>query len=223
MACSAHILRVLDETRISELTDSEEKYQSECVRLLIPVLDYAVEDEAVLATIIILRMLEQYDEYHTDRQCHLVPGAFAQFSPVGTIPSSTGLGGLYQAAFYSYVRADIRMAILGQCGTKISVDSWPLNENAPSSDADWANCMTWLLVHVINLCYGSGDSVQRGVLPYDELARRIDAWKENVPKTFEPYFYEEMDRELFPVVRLLCPWHGQFCPFLSLSFSGEIF
>lgn len=208
MACSAHVLRLLDRDR-TDLADEEEKYQAECVRLLIPVLDNvgaAVQDEAVLATIVILRMQEQYDEYHVDRQCHLVPGAFSHFG-ASIQSSSTSLGGLYQATFYSYVRADIRMAILGQCGTKLSVDCWPLNESSPSSDADWANRITWLLVQVINLCYGRN---VRGVLPYNRLTALIDEWKASVPSTFEPYFYEERDRESFPIVRLLCPWHGEF-------------
>jgi hypothetical protein len=206
MACSAHILRLLDKSR-TELAATEGKYQSECVGLLIPVLNdiaSAVQDEAILATIVILRMSEQYDEFHVDRQCHLVPGAFAHLGP--STPSSTALGGLLQATFYSYVRADIRMAILGQRGTKLSVESWPLNESSPSTDADWANRMTWLLVHATNLCYGSN---VRDCLPYTHLKSLIADWKANVPSTFEPYFYKDEQRDPFPIVRLLCPWHGR--------------
>lgn len=214
MACSAHILRLLDKSRI-ELVVKEENYQSECVALLIPFLsdvESAVQDQTIAATIAILRMSEQYDEYHVDRQCHLVPGAFSHLGP--SIPSSTSLGGLLQATFYSYVRADIRMAILGQCGTKLSVKSWPFDESSPSTDADWTNRMTWLLVHTTNLCYGSNT---HGVMPYTQLKILISEWKANLPSTFEPYFRNGNERDPFPVIRLLCPWHSKiFFPMLSL-------
>lgn len=206
MACSAHVMRLLDQNR-TDLTAVEEQYQSECVRLLIPILDdftLAVQDDTVLATIVILRMSEQYDEYHVDRQCHLV-GAFSHLGH--SMMASTAAGGLLQATFYSYVRADIRMAILGQCRTKLSVDSWPLDESSPSNDADWANRITWLLVHVINLCYGKSDDMQ-GILPYEQLNMLIDDWKTHIPSTFEPYFYEDPENTSFPIIRLLCPWHG---------------
>ncbi|GKZ75404.1 hypothetical protein AnigIFM56816_000056 [Aspergillus niger] len=204
MACSAHILRLLNPER-TELSTEEDRYQSTCINLLIPILNdvgSAVQDEAVLATITILRMSEQYDEYHVDRQCHLVPGAFAHLDP--SVQASTRTGGLLQATFYSYVRADIRMAILGRCSTKISVASWPLDESYPETDADWANRMTWLLVHAINHCFGRECP---GLLPRAQLDELIDAWRINVPDTFEPYYYEEQERDSFPVIRLLCPWH----------------
>ncbi|KAJ5610017.1 hypothetical protein N7510_006736 [Penicillium lagena] len=206
MACSAHVMRLLDQSR-TNLTAVEEQYQSECVGLLIPILDdvrLAVQDDAVLATIVILRMSEQYDEYHVDRQCHLVPGAFSHLGH--SVTASTAAGGLLQATFYSYVRADIRMAILGQCRTKLSVDSWPLDESSPSNDADWANRITWLLVHVINLCYGNEDGMQ-GIQSYEQLYMLIDDWKAHIPSTFEPYFYEDRENTAFPIIRLLCPWH----------------
>ncbi|PYH35479.1 Zn(II)2Cys6 transcription factor [Aspergillus neoniger CBS 115656] len=204
MACSAHILRLLNPER-TELSSEEDKYQSTCINLLIPILNdvgSAVQDEAVLATITILRMSEQYDEYHIDRQCHLVPGAFAHLDP--SVQASTRTGDLLQATFYSYVRADIRMAILGRCSTKIAVSSWPLDESYPETDADWANRMTWLLVHAINHCFGRECP---GLLPRAQLGELIDDWRSNVPDTFEPYYYEEQERDSFPVIRLLCPWH----------------
>lgn len=206
IACAAHILRLFEPSR-NNLAEVEESNQSQCVALLIPVLDdvaSAIQDEAVLATIGILRMSEQYDEYHVDRQCHLVPGAFSHFGASG--PASTTSGGLRQATFYSYVRADIRMAILGRCGTKISLRSWPLSEDSPFTDADWANRMTWLLVHAINLHYNREST---GRMPYAQLNTLVDEWMAGAPSTFEPYFYEENERDPFPVVRLLCPWHGQ--------------
>jgi hypothetical protein len=212
MACSAHISRVLGKVNITELAECEQRYQAECVRLLIPVLDHAVQEDAILATIIILRMLEQFDEYEFDRQYHLVPAAFARSDTMCDLPiASTQMGNLYQAAFYSYVRADIRMAILGQCHTKLSVALWPLDESSPSSDADWANSMTWLLVHTINLCYTrDNEDIPPDVLPYEELVRRVDYWKDNLPNSFEPYYCENVERDPFPVLRLLCPWHSMF-------------
>ncbi|RAK91243.1 hypothetical protein BO79DRAFT_280542 [Aspergillus costaricaensis CBS 115574] len=164
MACSAHILRLLNSER-TELSSEEDKYQSTCINLLIPILNdvgSAVQDEAVLATITIL------------------------------------------PTFYSYVRADIRMAILGRCSTKIAVSSWPLDESYPETDADWANRMTWLLVHAINHCFGRECP---GLLPRAQLGELIDDWRSNVPDTFEPYYYGEQERDSFPVIRLLCPWH----------------
>jgi hypothetical protein len=164
----------------------------------------AVRDEVVLATIVILRMSEQYDEYHDDRQFHLVPQAFSHFVAAG--PSSTALGGLREATFYSYVRSDIRMAILGRCPTRMQLDSWPLDTSSPVSDADWANRATWLTVQAINLCYGVGGP---GVLPRDDIVRLVDEWRDRAPDTFEPYYYDDSPTRPFPVIRLLCPWHGE--------------
>ena len=210
MACSAHILRLLFEDRRQNLVDHEHDYQHKCVSLLIPMLDDdlagAVQDEIVLATIVILRMSEQYDEYHVDRQFHLVPQAFSHFVAVG--PSSTALGGLREATFYSYVRSDIRMAILGRCPTRMRLDSWPLDTSSPANDADWANRITWLAVQAINLCYGGMDAP--GVLPRDEIVRLVDEWRALLPESFEPYYCEDPPTQLFPTVRLLCPWHSTF-------------
>lgn len=179
-------------------------YQNRCLEILIPLLDNrdAFQDEVVLATIAILRMSEQYEEFHVDRQFHLVPQAFDHFRAVG--PSSTTLGGLREATFYSYVRADIRMAILGRCGTRLKMDKWPLDTTL-LSDADWANRMTYLLVQAINLCMGEDAP---GLLPRTALLQQIDEWRENRPASFEPYYYHESDDDPFPIVRLLCPWHG---------------
>ncbi|GAT28910.1 hypothetical protein RIB2604_02700950 [Aspergillus luchuensis] len=46
-----------------------------------------------------------------------------------------------------------------------------------------------------------------GLLPRAQLDEYIDDWRGNVPDTFEPYYYEEQERDTFPVIRLLCPWH----------------
>lgn len=207
LTCSAHILRLLSPHR-DDLQREEDHNQHKCVQLLIPLLDnlaLAVGDEVVLATIVILRMSEQYDEYHIDRQYHLVPGAFSHFNANG--PSSTSMGGLHEATFYSYVRSDIRMAILGHCGTRISLDAWPLDTRYPSNDADWANRMTWLLVQSMNLCYGGKDT--RGLLPRHQLERFIEEWKGNLPETFEPYYFRDTEWDDFPIIRLLTPWHGK--------------
>lgn len=215
MACSAHVMRLLDPNR-TELEGKVEEYQAECVRLLISFLgkfEYAVQEEEVIVTMTILRMLEQYDECHIDRQHHLVPDAFMHMGK--DMLSSTLLGGLLQTTFYSYVRTDIRMAILGQCGTRISLDRWPLDEDSPSSDADWANRMTWLLVHAINLCY---DSAASGVMPHEQLVSLVEKWKAEVPSSFEPYFHSQGSRDAFPVMRFVCPWHGMFIPVIPLFF-----
>jgi hypothetical protein len=207
LACSARLLRLLNPSRSATLAPHEEKYQHECIQLLIPILNdaaSAIQDEGVLATIVILRMSEQYDEYHIDRQYHLVAGAFWHFNTSGS--SSTSLGGLREATFYSCVRADIRMAILGRCSTRLQPDNWQLDTSSPINDADWANRMTWLLVQAINLCYGQN---VRGVLPREQLEELVGEWKARLPSSFEPYFYQEADRDPFPVVKLLTPWHSK--------------
>lgn len=216
IACSAHILRLVSKDNRPELGDNEATYQNKCLEILIPLLnnqDPAFQDEVVLATIVILRMSEQYEEFHVDRQFHLVPQAFDHFRAMG--PSSTTLGGLREATFYSYVRADIRMAILGRCGTRLEMDKWPLDTTL-LSDADWANQMTYFIAQAINLCVNPDAP---GIMSKDILDNRLDEWRDNLPVSFKPYYYcEESDEELFPVVRLLCPWHGKIpCDHLSVS------
>ena len=211
MACSAHVMRLTTSSRQEQddMSAVEQHYQHKCLRLLIPVLDdvvAVVQDEAVLATIVILRMSEQYNEYHIDGQYHLVPGAFNNFAATGR--SSTIHGGLREATFYSYVRSDIRMAILGRCGTRISLATWPLDTSQPTSDADWANRSTWLLVQAINLCYTQGADETMGVLPAYEIKRLVDEWHAGLPATFSPYYTKKANSESFPVIRLLSPWHG---------------
>lgn len=190
-----------------------------CVTLLIPLLDdlpAAVQDDAILATIVILRMSEQHDEYDADRQFHLVPGAFSHYGPIRR--SSTMQGGLQEATFYSYVKSDIRVAILGRRGTKLAVDSWPLDNAEPQNDADWANRVTWLLVQAINLCYGGQDIP--GLLPRYLLERYVDEWKQDLPDTFDPYYFHEQDTEPFPVIRLLAPWHSAISPVLGIDHAS---
>lgn len=179
--------------------------------LLIPLLDdlpAAIQDDAILATIVILRMSEQHNEYDTDRQFHLVPGAFSHYGPIRR--SSTTEGGLQEATFYSNVKSDIRVAILERRWTKLAVDSWPLDNAEPQNDADWANRVTWLLVQAINLCYGGQDIP--GLLPRHLLERYVDEWKRDLPDTFDPYYFHEPDTEPFPVIRLLAPWHSSIFP-----------
>ncbi|CAK7233375.1 hypothetical protein SBRCBS47491_008587 [Sporothrix bragantina] len=201
MACSAHVMRLAANNRHeqeqNDLASVEQYYQHKCLRLLIPVLDdvaLVVRDEVVLATIVILRMSEQYNEYHIDGQYHLVPGAFNSFAATGR--SSTAHGGLREATFYSYVRSDIRMAILGRCGTRISLATWPLDTSQPNNDndndADWANRSTWLLVQAINLCYTQGGDDTPGVLPAYEIKRLVDEWHARLPATFSPYYTKKI-------------------------------
>ncbi|KAK5205016.1 hypothetical protein LTR96_006324 [Exophiala xenobiotica] len=206
LAWSARLIRLLDKDRHRpDLEEDEGKFYQQCLQRLIPILDVEsteVHDDAVLATIGILRMSEQYDEYDTDQQFHLVPGAFSHADTLES--ASTLLGGLREATFFSYVRADIRMAILGRRGTRLQLDLWPFDNGCPSSDADWTHRMTWLLVHAINLLYAP---TSPGLFTHEKLARLVDEWQVGKPTTFKPYFYDWPDREAFPTVKLLCPWH----------------
>ncbi|OIW23251.1 hypothetical protein CONLIGDRAFT_719354 [Coniochaeta ligniaria NRRL 30616] len=213
LACAAHILRLISPQPRPDLATHEATTQSACLTLLIPLLNSqssspsstaALQDEVVLATIVILRMSEQYAEFHVDRQFHLVPQAFDHFHTT-TSPSSTTLGGLREATFYNFVRADIRMAIFGRCGTRLEMDKWPL-DTALLSDADWANQMTYFCAQAINLCFNPGAA---GVMGRGELEGRVDAWRGGLPVSFRPYYYcaEGEGEGGFPVVRFLCPWH----------------
>ncbi|KAJ6031601.1 hypothetical protein N7540_002333 [Penicillium herquei] len=148
-----------------------------------------------------LRMSEQWEEF-ADQQYHLVPNCFISYGPLEK--SSTVEGGLREATFYAYIRADIRMAILNNCCTKMKPSTWPLNTNTPSSDADWANRATWLLLKTINLCYG--DHVPR-LTRREELEFLVDSWKDSIPDAFRPYILQHPSTDSFPVITLLCPWH----------------
>ncbi|KAJ5261391.1 hypothetical protein N7478_011986 [Penicillium angulare] len=203
MACAAHILRLTSNDR-TDLKDAEELYQHEAVQLLIPILgnvEFNNQNEIVFAAIGTLRMSEQWEEY-VDRQYHLVPNCFISYGPPKK--SSTAQGGLLEVTFYAYIRADIRMAILNKCCTRMQPSTWPLDTSMPSSDADWANRATWLLLQTINFCYGYNIS---GVPPREELEALIDSWKESIPDGFKSYILQQSNNDSFPVIKLLSPWH----------------
>lgn len=188
----------------TDLKEAEELYQQEAVQLLIPILDnveFNNQNEVVFAAIGTLRMSEQWEEF-VDQQCHLVPNCFISYGPLEK--SSTSNGGLREATFYAYIRADIRMAILNRCCTKMQPSTWPLDTSMPSSDADWANRATWLLLQTINLCYGEEIP---GVPTRKKLEALVDNWKESIPDGFKPYILQYSNTHSFPVIKLLSPWH----------------
>lgn len=209
---------------------AEEYYNHRVVSLLIPALD---SDEAnssngaLLATVVILRMSEQFLELSSDTQCHLQGAGSLFLDGTDWSPVESNLS---IACFWTYLRESIRISFLREQPCQFDLSYLSLGHDdmtipAPT-DSVWTHRMTFLLIRVCSLCWGREE--QQPTAESKRLKDRIDRWKANIPPSFRPWCIREEDREPFPEVRYFAPWHGvcRFARFHPLpcrsSFRGTV-
>ncbi|KAL2848602.1 hypothetical protein BJX68DRAFT_267468 [Aspergillus pseudodeflectus] len=185
-------------------------YHNEAIGLLIPLLDAKTQPQAstedLLATIVILRMSEQFSEPGEDAQCHLY-GAFSLLtsSRAKWPPDRVDLKG---TAFWTFVRQSLRICFLFEQGCPFDLGIVDCsNLFAPAKDEVWTNRMTYLLARTCNLCWSSGYDADSRVAQLEALEVDINSWREALPDAFKAWYYRQTRSETFPTIRYLSRWH----------------
>ncbi|KAK0621080.1 hypothetical protein DIS24_g11473 [Lasiodiplodia hormozganensis] len=203
---SRHLARV---TQVEDFRSAE--YMSECLRILIPVLDdpLGALDENLLAAIVILRLYEEMDDI--DEKCHLYGGTRLLNSIAQFVPS----GGLGEAASWIFLRQDIYVALT--TGQPLNIDL-ELFRQSPSFHADtssgWANRMIFIFAEILD--YSCRQDQAHSVERWKELEEQVEAWNDNKPWHFRPLWIRE-DAVPFPEIWMTGPAHVVGQQYYSLS------
>lgn len=190
----------------------EEHYRGKVLELLIPLLssDQATStNEVLLATTIILRMSEQFEEDDTDAQCHLNGAASLLTDGTDWSPVENSLG---VACFWTYLRESIRVCFLREQPCQFGLDQLSLGGDdtpwmsAKGSDEYWTNKITYLLLQICNLCWGT--AIEDSGPPLMRLRSLLDAWRQDIPGSFQPWCVREADDQPFPKFQCFESLHG---------------
>ncbi len=225
LACAAQIMYlmgVLDQS-------VEERYNGKVLEILIPLLssDQATStNEVLLATIVILRMAEQFLELGQDAQRHL-NGAASLF--VGGTDWPLAEDNLAIAAFWTHLRESIRICFLQEQPPQFDLHRLSIREDyldAVAPDEVWTNRMTYLLLEVCNLCWGGRHEATDATA--NRLRTSLDLWKERLPSSYRPWCVREENKQPFPEIRYFESWHVMAWQFyytarvmLAVFFSEE--
>lgn len=181
-----------------------EQYSTACINLLIPLLSdelYVSSDETLLATLVILRHVEQYAEVPDDRGAHLM-GAFSVIASQKALPPHDSLPG---AALWTYMRQDVRQALLSRSPPKLTPGHGIRLDNlggdgAAVCESAWAD----RACHLAALACTFACSDTDGEVDGEELERLLHSWRENLPPEYLPFHTSEDS------IHFLATWHGRF-------------
>lgn len=184
----------------------EERYSESALTLLIGALSSAPQtwqESSMLATIVLLRMSEQFSELNDDQQHHL-KGASGISTSICTRCATDSLG-LEGTAFWTYVRMSIRVSFLYEKGTQCNLalmrDSF---DPAVVHDAAWTNRITKLLAEVCSVCWDADATTATSL---DSLIKQLDVWRVHLPDSFQPWAVVTSDESVFPCLKFLETWH----------------
>ncbi|CAK7246248.1 MAG: hypothetical protein STHCBS139747_007872, partial [Sporothrix thermara] len=178
-------------------------------------------DDALSATVVILRMAEQFSEMQDDMRCHLM-GASSLFA---RNPDHAFDGAV---AFWVYKRQSIRMAVLNEEPCEMDMDMPEAVTDAdvnglggspgsgspggmlratPVSDEAWANRATYLFARTCTVCWDAGlDDAARDAMLTD-LSRLLGQWHNSLPDTYQPWARYQLADDPFPTLRYVSTWH----------------
>lgn len=215
LTCASRLL-----TRRGELPKAQgDIYEDTAISTLIPQLSNAstcgdMERETLIATVVILRMAEQFSEVQDDARCHLVDASSLLISKTISDENQS----LGAAAFWLYMRQSIRAAFLNEEPCKFDM-ALVANDvgTAPAADAVWINRVTTLLARVCSACWDTElDPVLRHRLLVN-LGELLEEWRQNVPDTFQPWCEYQAENEPFRTIRYISPLHGLYYPSSSTT------
>lgn len=191
----------------------KERYHNHAINLLIASLssDPNPEDrDVLLATVVILRMSEQFSEIYEDACCHLA-GAASLFSLKARISRwSSHQTDLAGTAFWIYIRESLRLSFLNEEACQFDlrlIQEEKYFDSAP--EEVWTNRMTFILAKVCNACFGELDSTDQRK-QFQELDTQLNSWVNCVPKSFRPWWFKKDGFGPFPGIAFLSTWHGEF-------------
>jgi hypothetical protein len=182
-------------------------YHAECVNQMIPQLhdEAGVQDEALLASTVLLRMYEIMKGMgEKDHQYHL----WGASSLVSIQKINVNTRNLRHTAFWAFLRQDVTIALATNQPTKLDLESCGVELEFTEVDDDiWTNRMTFLLAKTVNFCFGP---IQKTMEGWTALKGEVDLWKERAPASFKPFYTQPhgVHGEPFPAIWLLFPWHS---------------
>ncbi|KAE8358131.1 hypothetical protein BDV27DRAFT_138185 [Aspergillus caelatus] len=168
--------------------------------------------ECLLASTVLLRMTEQFLELGEDHQHHLYGSSTLFETELHQL--SLFDDNLRNSSFWAYLRGAIRISFLLERPSPFRLEYLSFIEssrgNGQMSDEAYANCMTYFIAELCTLCWS-----EPGALGSDgEVASRIhrlqgviNEWKSNLPASFNPWYTDFRENDIFPDVRYLAPWH----------------
>lgn len=185
-----------------------EEFQARAIEKLIPLLSHCAQaDEALLATAVTLRMMEQFTELGEDAQHHL-RGASSLFTTVRQkwSPYMIDLRGV---SFWIYVRESIRASFLTEQGCRFDLDAVHLGslEEMKHEEA-WVNYISFLLLKLCDACWGDHTPDKKASVR-EEISQALNDWRAQLPIVFEPWYHHKTTSDTFPTTKLLSPWHGK--------------
>lgn len=177
-----------------------EQYTSACIKLLIPLLSdevFVSTDETLLATLVILRHVEQYAEAPDDKGAHL-SGAFSLIASQNFLPPHDSLPG---AALWTYMRQDIRQALLRRAPPKLKPSHGIQVENFDDGvgESSWADRACYLAALACTFAWGGADEE----IDPKYLNHLLQSWETNLPKEYLPYHVSGDS------IQYLARWHGE--------------
>ncbi|KAI1629075.1 hypothetical protein EDD37DRAFT_36229 [Exophiala viscosa] len=188
----------------------KEDYHCKVIRILIDSLSsvFSPENEAtLLATVVILRMSEQFCEIDKDVRHHL-DGASSLFTLRGTTRKwsvyDTDLAG---TSFWIYLRESLRLCFLKE--EKCQFDLALIAGESlflPASEEVWTNRITLILALACNCGFGKTARSERD-LQSTRLKGLIELWASSVPDAFRPWSFRDGKFGPFPAIRFLSTWH----------------
>lgn len=182
MAASA---RHLSQTMIFP-EDIADHYHQQCLEILIPFLDdvTAVLSEILLATIVILRYLEEIDASAAFNPSHRIgTRAFINLQTHSSLTTD-----LRSAAFWLGVRQEVYYAIANQKSTSLRfAHDEKDTAHEPTHDGAWANRMVMHCVGVVNYCFDA----QKDATDYESLLQYCKTWVSSLPSSYHPIRYHD--------------------------------
>ncbi|OQV09484.1 hypothetical protein CLAIMM_13602 [Cladophialophora immunda] len=208
-ACLSYASNIMNANE--ELDETvKEQYHSKVIHILIDSLSLSPNpayDSNLLATVVILRMSEQFCEIDKDVRHHLA-GASSLFTLRGTMHRwsvhDTDLAG---TSFWIYLRESLRLCFLNEEICQFDLDLIE-KESAflATSEEAWTNRITYILALVCNFAFGKQTTAQT-VPDAAELRKSIDLWASKVPASFRPWSFREGKTAPFPTIHFLSTWH----------------
>lgn len=202
-----------------ETSERADKFLDDAISQLIPLLSPGAPStatDAVLATTVLLRMLEQFTEPTEDTKCHM-NGASSLFSAceLKWTPDRLDIQGV---SFWTFVRENLRICFLFEqdCCFDLSIVD-KRDALSAAKDPVWTNRITYLLAEICHVCWSQTTSQEPLHHYLDRLEEDINAWRRSLPPSFQPWYYHQSSSEPFPTVMYFSRWHGMFDSLSALT------
>jgi Fungal specific transcription factor domain len=185
-------------------------FHAACVERLLRLTEFiepGVREEYLAATCL-LRSYEILIGEMVHKEQHLL-GAYSF-----ALNSSIDLNhrGLAQAGAWNYLREEITVALQQQRPVRIGM-SINVEDFIGRPDDMQANAITYILAEAINLRFGTVSPDEERLIDrkarYSVVADQLDAWRRNLPASFEPYSMATKPGNAFPSLWMLRQWHGE--------------